>query len=123
MSTQIRNLAIIALFLSNAHTLFAQTSWKGTTSTNWSTSSNWTAGVPTSATDAILGDANFTGGNQPVVNSSASCKSLTVGGTVATTLTLSKNLAVSGGVTINANGTATQPNSTLTLSGNWTNNV
>lgn len=122
MATQIRNLAIIALFLSNAHTLFAQTSWKGTTSTNWSTSSNWTAGVPTSATDAILGDANFTGGNQPVVNSSASCKSLTVGGIVATTLTLSKNLAVSGGVTINANGTATQSNSTFTLSGNWTNN-
>ena len=33
----------------------AQTSWKGTTSTSWSTAANWTAGIPTSALDAIIG--------------------------------------------------------------------
>ena len=101
---------------------YGQTSWRGTTSTAWSVVTNWTAGVPTSTKDAIIGDANFTGVNQPSVNTTASCKSLTVGGTVATTLTLTKNLVVSGNVLFNANATVTHPNSSLTLTGNWTNN-
>ncbi len=118
----IRILTGTVLFICFAFHISAQTSWKGTTSTNWSTASNWTAGVPNSTTDALLGDASFTGVNQPSVNASASCKSLSVGGTVATTLTLTKNLVVSGNVTINSNGTITHPASALTLSGNWTNN-
>ncbi|HMG68420.1 MAG TPA: hypothetical protein VK588_12070, partial [Chitinophagaceae bacterium] len=44
---------------------YGQTSWRGTTSTAWSVVTNWTAGVPTSTKDAIIGDANFTGVNQP----------------------------------------------------------
>ena len=44
---------------------FAQTSWKGTSSTSWNNAANWTAGVPTSALDAIVGDAIFTWQNQP----------------------------------------------------------
>src|SRR6185436_9763441 len=101
-------------------TLLAQTtSWKGITSTSWSTATNWTNGVPSATIDAVLGDANFTGVNQPTVGATASCKSLTVGGTVATNLTLTKNLVVSGNVVINANGTVTHPASTLSLSGNW----
>ena len=101
---------------------YSQTSWKGTTSTNWNKATNWTNGVPTAAMDAILGDANFTGGFQPTVNASASCRSLTVGGAIATTITLTKNLVVSGNVTNNSNGIITHPASTLTLSGNWINN-
>ncbi|HSB92029.1 MAG TPA: hypothetical protein VLC28_02880, partial [Flavitalea sp.] len=46
----------------------AQTSWKGTVSTNWTTAGNWSAGVPTANVDVIIGDANFTGSNQPTVN-------------------------------------------------------
>ena len=44
------------------------------------TFTNWTAGVPTSAVDAIIGDANFTGINQPTISATATCKSLTIGG-------------------------------------------
>src|SRR5688572_31200172 len=102
--------------------IYAQTSWTGTTSTNWTTATNWTAGVPTSSTDAIIGDASFTGANQPTVNSTSSCKSLTVGGIVSSVLTLGRNLTVSGSTFINSNGTITHPKSTFSLTGNWTNN-
>ncbi len=101
---------------------FSQTSWKGTTSTNWSIASNWTNGVPNAAKDAILGDANFTGPNQPTVNTTSSCKSLTIGGAITTTLASNRNLTVSGNILINPNGTINQGNSTLSLTGSWTNN-
>jgi hypothetical protein len=98
----------------------AQTSWKGTTSTSWSTSSNWTNGIPSASVDAIVGDANFTGTNQPAIGSSASCKSLTIGGGVkASTLTVNRNLTVYGAVTINSNGTLNHGGSTISLTGNW----
>ena len=105
-----------------ANKSFCQTSWKGTVNTNWNNAGNWTAGVPNSATNVILGDASFTGSNQPTVNVSSSCNSITTGGTVSTTLTLTKNLVVNGGFTLNSNGTVTHPKSTLTVKGDWTNN-
>lgn len=114
-------LLIIAFLTATAQTTYAQTSWRGTTSTSWSNAANWTNGVPTATVDAILGNASFTGTFQPTVNTSAACKSLTVGGTVNTTLTLTSNLSVSGSVTINSNATVNHPGSTLTLSGDWMN--
>jgi fibronectin-binding autotransporter adhesin len=110
------------LCLTFSTTTIAQTSWKGTSSTSWSNSANWTSGVPNATVDAIIGDANFTGGNQPTVNTSSSCKSLTLGGTVASTMTMNRSLTVSGGITINSNGTISQGKSTLSLTGNWVNN-
>jgi fibronectin-binding autotransporter adhesin len=99
----------------------AQTSWKGTTSTSWSNAANWTNGVPTSAKDAIIGDAGFTGNNQPKITSTAACRSLTIGGGAkASTLTLSKNLAVSGAIVVNTNGAISHGNSTISLTGNLT---
>ncbi|HKO82641.1 MAG TPA: hypothetical protein VJU78_19680, partial [Chitinophagaceae bacterium] len=99
-----------------------QTSWKGTTSTNWSTASNWTAGVPNSTVDAIIGDANFTGVNQPAISGTANCKSLTIGGTKASVLTVSKSTTVATDILINANGTFTHTGSSLSVKGNWINN-
>lgn len=101
--------------------LWAQTSWKGTVSTAWNDPGNWTAGVPDTAIDAILGNANFTGIYQPAITISAACKTLIVGGTKTTTLTVNRNLAVSGNVTINSNSTIQQGSSSLTLGGNWNN--
>ena len=101
---------------------FSQTSWKGTSSTAWTNAANWTAGVPTSTVDAILGDANFTGPNQPSVNNVGNCKSITIGGAISTTLTAAKNLNVSGNILINANGTVNQGKATISLTGSWTNN-
>jgi fibronectin-binding autotransporter adhesin len=99
----------------------AQTSWKGTTN-SWSTASNWTNGIPTSSKAAIIGDANFTGSSQPVISGSAACASLTIGGAKASTLTLSKNLTVSGAVTINSGSALTIGKATMTIGGSLTNN-
>lgn len=100
----------------------AQTSWKGTTSTNWSTPSNWTAGTPNSTVDAIIGDANFTGAFQPSLTSPANCKSLTIGSSAkVSTLTVSKNITISGTVTIGSNGTIlhTGAGTSISIKGNW----
>jgi hypothetical protein len=100
----------------------AQTSWKGTSGTSWKTASNWTAGIPTSSTDAIIGDANFTGPSMPYISGSAACKSLTLGGGArAVTLSMSRNLTVSGNLTINSNGTFSQGGTTVTVTGDWSN--
>src|SRR5438034_521166 len=87
----------------------AQTSWKGTVNNNWNTAGNWTAGVPTASVDAIIGDANFTGSNQPNLSSGGSaCKSLTIGtGSKTCTLRVGKSFTVSGNLTIGPNGTIT----------------
>jgi fibronectin-binding autotransporter adhesin len=102
----------------------AQTSWKGTTSTNWSNTLNWTAGVPTATIDAIIGDGSFTGAFQPVLTATAACKSLTIGtGAKVSTLTVAKNLTVSGNVAIGSNGTILHNVAaiTITIKGNWAN--
>jgi hypothetical protein len=104
----------------------AQTSWKGTSSTSWSNAANWTAGVPTASVDAIIGDANFTGSNQPNIGSTAVCRSLTLGtGTKASTLTVGRKLTVSGSITIGTLGTLAHTVSAtsrpIILTGNWSN--
>jgi hypothetical protein len=122
---------ILPAFLMLLQSTLAQTnSWKGTTSTSWGTASNWSLNlVPTSAHDVVIGDASFTGSNQPTLTSTTSyCKSLTIGGTKASTLsTNSRSITVSGNITIAANGTLVHGSSsstggTITLSGNFTNN-
>ncbi len=117
-----RKLILISLLLFSVLFSFAQTSWTGNFSTKWTFASNWTAGVPNSTTDAILGDANFTGPNQPTVDNVGSCKSITIGGAVSTTLSGNKNLNVSGNILINGNGAISQGKSTISLTGSWTNN-
>lgn len=112
---------VLVLFIQNA---IAQTSWKGTVSTDWRKATNWTAGIPSSTVDAIIGDANFTGAFQPLLTGTAACKSLTIGsGSIVSTLTIAKNITVSGNITIGSNGTilANTASQTITLSGNWTN--
>src|ERR1041385_8752619 len=110
---------VVTLLCHSVQPVIAQTSWKGTSSTSWKEVANWTAGVPTSSTDAIIGDASFTGSFQPSINASAVCKSLTLGGVHAATLSMTRTLTVSGNITINSNGTISQGKTTITLSGNW----
>jgi len=112
---------VVTLLCHSVQPVIAQTSWKGTSSTSWKEVANWTAGVPTSSTDAIIGDASFTGSFQPSINASAVCKSLTLGGAHAATLSMTRTLTVSGNITINSNGTISQGKTTITLSGNWNN--
>ncbi|MDW8308718.1 MAG: hypothetical protein RMK20_05020, partial [Verrucomicrobiales bacterium] len=99
-----------------------QTAWKGTVNTAWTNAANWTAGVPTAAMDAILGDTNFTGSYQPTVNGNGVCKSLVVGGARATTLTINRALTVQGDVLIATNGVINHSAAvTISVGGNWTN--
>lgn len=114
--------AIICFLIIIPGLSFSQTSWKGTTSTSWTTASNWTAGVPTSTVDAIIGDANFTGTNQPAISSTANCKSLTIGGAKASALTISSTTTVAGNIQINVNGSISHNGVSLTVKGNWINN-
>lgn len=103
--------------------LWAQTSWKGTTSTAWNDATNWTAGVPTATIDAVIGDASFTGSFQPTVSATASCNALTlVTSAKNPVLTLSKGLTVAGILTIGSGCTISQKGVSLTVKGNWVNN-
>ena len=86
----------------------AQTSWKGATSTSWTTASNWSNGVPGSGTPVIIGDANFTGANQPTISSAVTIASLTFNSNKASTLTL----GAGGSLTVTGN-----------VSGTWTVNA
>src|ERR1051326_1131322 len=102
--------------------LFGQTSWKGTLSTDWSKAANWTNGIPSATVDAIIGDANFTGSNQPGLTVSSVCKSLTIGtGVKTSSLSAKQSLTVYGNITIGAHGTVSQQNHTISLTGNWNN--
>ncbi|TAF59467.1 MAG: hypothetical protein EAZ58_13655, partial [Flavobacterium sp.] len=82
---------------------FGQTTWTGTTNTNWNTASNWTAGVP-DALDAVT-IPNVT--NKPIISvAGAVCASLTINNALGTPNTLTINtsgtLVVSGNITISA---------------------
>ncbi|MEP6846785.1 MAG: hypothetical protein ABI861_12310, partial [Panacibacter sp.] len=114
--------AIALILFLYSQTGYSQTSWTGTKNTNWNNSQNWTNGIPTAGTDVIIGDASFTGINDPTINVSSSCKSLSLGISVSSELTLTKNLVINGNLNIGTNGSITHPASTLTVKGNWTNN-
>lgn len=112
---------VLMLFLFTASSAFSQTSWKGVTSTNWATVTNWTAGVPLATTDVIIGDANFTGAYQPAISATAAAKSLTIGGAVASQLTVAKTLTVKGDINITSNGSLINGAASITLTGSWIN--
>jgi fibronectin-binding autotransporter adhesin len=101
------------------------TSWIGGTNTKWTTSSNWTNGVPSSSKHAVIGDANFTGSNQPELNSGTlRCKSLTIGnGTKTSTLKASRSVIIYEDVLIGSNGTINHNSSrNIVVAGDWINN-
>jgi hypothetical protein len=117
-----KHLITILFFFAISTAVSAQlTSWKGGVSQSWSLAANWTNGVPTSATDAVVGDASFSGPHLPRTTTGAICKDLTIGGTMSTTLFIVKNLIATGNVSISANGTLSQGRNTFTVRGNLTN--
>ena len=116
----------VFLLVNLTHLAFGQsTSWTGATNYKWQTASNWTNGVPDQYTDAIIGDANFTGSDQPELKSgTAKCKNLIIGnGSISSTLTVDRNIDVYGDLLIGANGTILHTKSKdITLDGDFTNN-
>ncbi len=116
----------IAIFsLLNSFDGIAQTtSWTGNSNSNWRTAANWTNGVPDETKHVIIGNASFTGSNQPELKQGGAgrCKSLTVGnGAKASTLTISQSLTIYGNINIGANGTVNDDKGNLNIEGNWYN--
>ncbi len=97
------------------------TSWTGNSNTSWSQASNWTNGIPDSTVDVIIGDANFTGPNQPKISSASSCKSLTIGSDLISVLNLYGNLKVFSNIHILGNGQLLHTTGILQLKGDWNN--
>jgi hypothetical protein len=120
---KIKLLSFVALYilLSGYNVCIAQTStsWKGTSSSTWTNSANWTNGVPTATANAIIGDANFTGANQPNIGASSNCLNLTIGGTKTSSLTVGATLTINGTLTINSNGTLYHTKNTTTVRGDF----
>ncbi|MBI5021666.1 MAG: InlB B-repeat-containing protein [Ignavibacteriales bacterium] len=118
---------ILFFFAFITTTVISQTSWTGISNTSWTNSANWTAGIPTATTNAIIGDANFTGPNQPSISTSgAICNSLTIGtGTKTSSLTMgtnNRNLTINGNLIIGARGTLQQTKgNSVNISGDWSN--
>ena len=109
------------VFLKASIAIGQQTSWTGQTSVNWATATNWTNGVPAATTDVIIGDANFTGAFQPAISASSTAKSLTIGVSAVSQLTVASTLTVKGNVEINSNGKIINGSASLSLTGNWIN--
>ena len=78
--------------------VFAQTTWVGSTSSDWFTSANWSSGVPTSST------------NVSISSGATHMPSITASGAVC------KNLTLNSGATLSMNGWGV-----LDISGNWSN--
>ena len=73
---------------------FAQTSWKGTTNSDWNTATNWSAGVPTATSDVTI--PNVT--NKPIIGAATTAlvKSVEVQSGAVLTISSSATLAVNG---------------------------
>ena len=117
---------IATIFCSFSFVVFSQTtSWTGTSSEEWREATNWTNGVPDATKDAVIGDANFVGPNQPTLErgkGSGECKSLNIGSGVQTcTLTSLDNLYVGGDITIGNNGTILHTHNNISLTGDFLN--
>lgn len=111
-------LLLLAGMQSQAQT---STSWTGVSSIVWSNPANWTNGVPDATKDAFIGDAFFTGPNQPRISSASYCKNLTIGSSVASTLTIAQAIYVSGNMNIQSSGAVSHGNNVIYLTGNWNN--
>ena len=96
--------------------------WSGSTSTAWETASNWCSGtVPDATTDVVINS----GGNQPIINSDAVCRNLTIQNGATLTISGSVTLTVGGNLTNNSTpvplslgGTVLLNGTAQTLSGN-----
>ncbi len=122
----LKHYLLFSLFFVFLQTTIAQTSWTGTADDEWRNAANWTAGVPDTSTDAIIGDANFTGAFQPNLKRSGgvgSCSNLTIGNSIKTcTLTTDDALIIAGTLTIGANGTLYQDQNYIYIIGDFVNN-
>lgn len=95
-----------------AGALKAQTTWMGTSSTNWNTPGNWSAGIPDANDDVTIPDVIT---NPTISTADALAKTITVESGGVLTISAAGTLVVNGGVssafynlgTVNNSGTIT----------------
>ncbi|MBI5914438.1 MAG: hypothetical protein HY842_03615 [Bacteroidetes bacterium] len=96
--------------------LSTQTTWTGSSGTDWATASNWSAGVPDAADDVTINDVT----NDPTLSTAgAVAKSVTVNGGGVLTITAAGVLGINGatgeqGLRNNSGGTVTN-SGTITI--------
>lgn len=115
---------LISLLVISVSAIAQSTSWTGNSNSNWRTNANWTNGAPDESKHVIIGDANFTGSNQPELKQGGAgkCKSLTIGnGVKVSVLTISQSLTIYGNLYIGANGTINDDKGNLNIEGDWHN--
>ena len=116
----------IAFTLANAQNADPlTTSWIGGVSDDWDNAANWTNGRPNRNRPAVIGDAAFTGPNQPrLITRNAVAKTLTLGmATTPVTLDVSlRKLKVLGDIFIGPQATLIAATSNLVIHGSWINN-
>lgn len=93
----------------------------------WTDPFNWTPkGAPTATTDVIINGMFGSPVITPRLNASSSCLSLRIGETASSTLDLTGafNLTISGQLTLETNGTISDPGDggSILLGGSWTRN-
>lgn len=121
-STAIRLLLMVFFVCSFANVASAQKTWNGSSNTNWNTPANWSGSAIPVASDNVVIPAGYT----VVINTSPSCTSLNISGT----LTIGNNITdrtvtVYGDVTVNNGGvfnSAGDGGNTLLMGGNVVNN-
>jgi fibronectin-binding autotransporter adhesin len=115
---------IISCLLNSGIGIAQSTSWTGNSNSNWRTDTNWTNGAPDESKHVIIGDASFTGSNQPELKQGGAgkCKSLTIGnGAKISALTISQGLTIYGNIFIGANGIVNDDKGNLNIEGDWHN--
>ena len=76
-----------------------QTTWIGTTDTDWHASTNWTAGIPDASDDVTIPNT----ANHPIIDASlAECYNLTIESAASLTISSTGSLTVNGILTNNA---------------------
>lgn len=96
---------LVTAFILTISCALAQTTWTGTTSTNWFTIGNWSAGIPTSTVDAVIPAG--TPFSPAIGAGGAICRVLTLN--AGATLTLNAALDLAGGGVLNGTFAGTGP--------------
>jgi hypothetical protein len=95
---------------------FTQTTWNGSTSTDWNTATNWSpASIPTATDDVVIPSASA---NQPVISTKdAVAQTVEVQSGATLTIQSTGTLAVNGSKSINGIFSAFYNNGTVENSG------
>ena len=123
-------LLLLSLWVAPPAVQAAALSWVGTgADNNFNTPANWSPNPGAAPGTGDTCTINSTSSRQPSILANATCGSLTLGtgGTVMTlTFTAGRNLAITGNVTIGANGRigpSGTPTGTFTIGGDWSDDL